>query len=121
MRPIRNDEDHAAAIQRIDELWGAPEGSPESDELEVLGILVDEYAQKRWPAGPVSPLEILHYMIDEAGHTQAELAEILGSRSRASEILAGKREMTLDHIRRISRAWKLPVELLVGELADAEP
>jgi HTH-type transcriptional regulator/antitoxin HigA len=121
IKPIRTNEDHAAALAEIDRLWGAPIGSLEGDVLDALVTLVDAYEERRWPTKRSTPLEILHYMIDEAGHTQAELAEILGSRSRASEILSGKREMTLDQIRRISRAWRIPADLLVGEPADAEP
>jgi antitoxin component HigA of HigAB toxin-antitoxin module len=56
---------------------------------------------------------VLHFAIDELGHTQAELAKILGSRSRASEILSRRRPLTLDMIQKIIARWKIPAELLV--------
>ncbi len=95
IRPIRTDEEHRVALAEIDACWGAPEGSEEGDKLEVLIALVELYEAKRWPVETderFDPIEVLRYAIEELGHTQAELAELLGSRSRASEILrAGAR------------------------------
>jgi antitoxin component HigA of HigAB toxin-antitoxin module len=91
IRPIRNDRDHRAALAEIERLWGAPIGTPEGDKLDVFVTLVETYEERRWPIGTrrrFDPVDVLHYAIDELGHTQAELAAILGSRSRASEILA---------------------------------
>jgi HTH-type transcriptional regulator/antitoxin HigA len=116
IRPIRTDEDHRAALAEIDACWGAPEGSEKGDRLDVLVALVEAYEARRWPIGPAKrfdPVDVLHYAIDELGHTQAELAELLGSRSRASEVLGRKRALNVDMIHRISEAWKIPAELLV--------
>jgi HTH-type transcriptional regulator/antitoxin HigA len=114
IRPIRNDDDHAAALAEIEKLWGATAGSEAGDKLDILATLVDRYEDTRWPAGGnMDPVELLSFAIDELGHTQAELAELLGSRSRASEILNRRRPLNLDMIRAISEAWKLPVEVLI--------
>jgi HTH-type transcriptional regulator/antitoxin HigA len=116
IRPIRNDEDHRAALAGIETRWGAPEGSAEGDELEVLVALVELYEERRWPIESdegLDPVDVLQYAIDELGHTQAELAELLGSRSRASEILSRRRALTVEMIHKIGEAWKIPAELLV--------
>jgi HTH-type transcriptional regulator/antitoxin HigA len=116
IRPIRTDEDHRAALAEIAACWGAPEGTEEADKLDVLLALVEIYEAKWWPieiGDRVDPIDVLHHAIDEFGHTQAELAELLGSRSRASEILSRGRALTVDMIHRISEAWKLPADLLV--------
>jgi HTH-type transcriptional regulator/antitoxin HigA len=114
IRPIRNDGDHAAALAEIEKLWGAAAGSEAADKLDILATLVERYEDTRWPAGDdMDPIELLNFAIDELGHTQAELAELLGSRSRASEVLNRKRALTLEMIRTINAAWKLPVELLI--------
>ncbi len=116
IRPIRTDEDHRAALAEIDACWGAPEGSEKGDRLDVLVALVEAYETRRWPIEPtkrLDPFDVLHYAIDELGHTQAELAELLGSRSRASEVLGRKRALNVDMIHKISEAWKIPAELLV--------
>ena len=116
IRPIRNDKDHRAALAEIDACWGSPAGSEKGDKLEVLVALVENYEAKRWPiksSVTFDPVEVLHYAIDELGHTQAELANLLGSRSRASEILSRRRPLTVEMIHKVSEAWKIPAELLV--------
>ena len=116
IRPIRTDDDHRAALAEIDACWGAAEGTEEGDRLDVLLALVDIYEAKRWPIDideGFDPIDVLDYAIEELGHAQAELAEILGSRSRASEILARRRALTVDMIHKISEAWKIPADLLV--------
>jgi HTH-type transcriptional regulator / antitoxin HigA len=116
IRPIRNDNDHRAALAEIDACWGAAEGTEAGDRLDVLVTLVESYEAKRWPIDAnerFDPIDVLHYAIAELGHSQTELAELLGSRSRASEILARRRALTVEMIHKISEAWKVPAELLV--------
>jgi HTH-type transcriptional regulator / antitoxin HigA len=117
IRPIRTDVDHKAALREIEALWGAPEGSAEADRLDVLATLVDVYENERWPVADSDPIDILHYLIDEQGRTQAELGDAIGSRSRASEILARKRALTIEMIDKISKAWRIPRGLLVAPYA----
>lgn len=114
IKPIRNDADHEAALAKIEKLWNAEEGTPDADTLEVLAILVEDYENKRWPVPQVAPLEVLRYAVTEMGRSQSELAELLGSRSRASELLNGKRQLTIEAVRKISSAWSISAELLVG-------
>jgi HTH-type transcriptional regulator/antitoxin HigA len=116
IRPIRTDEDHRAALAEIEALWGAPEGTEEGDKLDVLVTLVEMYEAKRWPIEideNFDPIDVLNFAVEELGHTQAELAELLDSRSRASEILSRRRALTVEMIHKISEAWKIPAELLV--------
>ena len=111
-----NDEDHRAALAEIEACWGAPEGTEAGDRLDVLVTLVESYEARRWPIGQgkrFDPVDVLQYAIEELGRTQAELAGLLGSRSRASEVLARKRALNVDMIHRISEGWKLPADLLV--------
>jgi HTH-type transcriptional regulator/antitoxin HigA len=116
IRPIRTDKDHRAALAEIDACWGAPEGTERGDRLDVLLALVDAYEEKRWPINideNFDPIDVLNHAIEELGHTQAELAELLGSRSRASEILSRRRPLTVDMIHKVSKSWKIPADLLV--------
>jgi HTH-type transcriptional regulator / antitoxin HigA len=116
IRPIRTDEDHRAALAAIDAAWGAPGGTEEGDRLDVLLALVDLYEAKRWPIeidDAFDPIDVLRYAIDELGHTQAGLAELLGSRSRASEVLSRRRALTVEMIHKIAEMWKIPADLLV--------
>ena len=114
IRPIKNDADHAAALAEIANLWNAAAGSEDEDKLDVLSTLVEKYEEARWPAVDVSdPIDLLHFAISDLGHTQTELAALLGSRSRASEVLNRRRALTVEMIRTISEAWKIPADLLV--------
>ena len=116
IHPIRTEKDHRAALAEINACWGAPEGSEDGDRLDVLLALVESYEAKRWPIDiddSFDSIDVLNYAIEELGHTQAELAELLHSRSRASEILARRRPLTVDMIHKISETWKIPADLLV--------
>ncbi len=88
IRPIRTDQDHRAALAAIEACWGALEGTEEGDKLDVLLALVEIYEAKRWPIEideTFDPIDVLRYAIDELGHTQAELAELLGSFTRSAK------------------------------------
>jgi HTH-type transcriptional regulator/antitoxin HigA len=116
IRPIRTDKDHRSALTEIEKLWGAPEGTSKGDKLNILVTLVETYEDRRWPFNSrrrFDPVDVLRYAIEELGHTQAELAKILGSRSRASEVLARRRPLTLEMIQKINASWKIPADLLV--------
>ena len=114
IHPIRNDDDHAAAVREIEKLWGAPVGTEDGDKLDILATLVEKYEETRWPNVDASdPIDLLNCAIEELGHSQAELAELLGSRSRASELLNRRRPLTVEMIQKISQAWKIPADLLV--------
>lgn len=113
IRPIRTDEDHAEALAEIERLWGAEPGTPEGDRLDVLATLVEAYEEKRWPINASDPIEMIQYAISDMGRSQAELAKLLGSRSRASEVLNRKRPLTVEMVHKISEAWGLPADILV--------
>jgi Predicted transcription regulator containing HTH domain len=119
IRPIRTDQDHIVALGEIDTLWNAPEGSDDAARLDLLITLVDNYEATRWPIDDPDrdPVDVLHYAIGDMGHSQSELAEIIGSRSRASEVLARRRALTVAMIHRISETWKIPAGLLVRPYA----
>jgi HTH-type transcriptional regulator/antitoxin HigA len=75
IQPIRNDDDHAAAVREIEKLWGAAPGTEAGDKLDILATLVEKYENSRWPNIDVSdPIDLLNYAIEELGHSQAELA-----------------------------------------------
>jgi HTH-type transcriptional regulator/antitoxin HigA len=117
IRPIRTEVDLHAALAEIERLWKSPTGSPEADRLEVLTLLVERYEEAIWTAKDLDPVDMLEYAFADMGRSQAELAALLGSRSRASEIMARKRPLTLDMIRKISAAWNIPLALLAKPYA----
>ena len=114
IKPIKNDEDHAAALREIERLWGAAEDTAEGDRLDVLATLVDAYEETRWPMTALDPVEAIEAAMAHDGHTRADLAALIGE-SRATEILKRKRVLTLPMIRKIAKAWQVPERVLVGE------
>lgn len=113
IRPIRNDEDHAEALKEIERLWGAELGTEDGDRLDVLITLVSAYEDRRWPVAAKDPVEAIQGSMAFEGRTQSDLAALLGSASRASEILKRKRPLTLSMIRRLNAEWHVPADLLV--------
>jgi len=116
IRAIRNEADQAWALKEIEVYFdNAPTpGTPEADRFDVLAALIKDYEDRNLAILDADPIDILHFAIESMGKTQAELATIVGSRSRASEILNRRRRLTLDMIRDISAAWRLPVATLTG-------
>lgn len=119
IRPIRTDDDHRDALVEIERLWAYPDDSPENDKLDVLATLVEVYEAQRWPRRDCTPAEILLHAVTEMGHSQAELAELLGSRPMASELVRAKRRISLAVAQKISAAWNIPIQLLVAPYALA--
>jgi HTH-type transcriptional regulator/antitoxin HigA len=113
LRPIVTEVDHTEALREIDRLWNAPEGSPEDAKLDALVTLVETYEQRHWPIEPLDPVETILAHMEWNDLTQADLAELFGSRSRASEILNRKRALTLEMIHKLHEEWKIPAALLI--------
>jgi antitoxin component HigA of HigAB toxin-antitoxin module len=115
LKPIRTDAEHRAALKRIDDLLAAAPGTPEADEFEALTILVNAYEDEAIPIDrDLDPISFLINAMEQLGYTQTDLSELLGSRSHASEILSGRRPLSLNQIRKIASAWNLPTDPLVG-------
>lgn len=113
VKPIRNDADHEAAVAEIERLWNAEPGTPEHDRLEVLGALVDAYEASRWPIDTLDPVDAIKAHMDTAGYTQSDLARLLGSRSRASEIINRRRHLTMEMAWKLTTEWKIPPDCLI--------
>lgn len=119
IRPIRTQADHKAALARIEALWDARPRTEEHDELEVLSVLVAAYEEQRWPILPPEPVEAIRFHMEQNGLRSRDLAAVLGSESRASEILNRRRPLTVQMIRAIHDAWSIPLESLIGSDARA--
>ncbi len=113
VRVIENEEDYQAVLDRIDELFDAPKGSPEAHELGVLLLLADNYQKKTKVFPKVEPVEVIKFMMEQQGLKQVDLAPYMGGRNRVSEVLSGKRQLTLDMIRNLSAGLHIPLEALI--------
>lgn len=114
IQPIRTEAGHDRALARIAELMGAKPGTDESDELEVLATLVDAFEARLFPMDTPDPLTVIRFQMEQQGMTRKDLEPLIGSRARVSEVLNGKRSLTLPMIRRLHAGLHIPVDLLVG-------
>jgi len=111
--PIRNKKDHQKALKRLEKIFDAKKGSIEGDELEVLSILIDNYENDKFPIGMPDPIEAIKFRMEQMGMKQKDLAEVMGFKSRVSEILNRKRKLTLEMIRKLNETLSIPTEVLV--------
>ncbi len=121
IRPLHTEKDYDWALREVARYFDdqPKPGSPEGDRFEVLSTLIKEYEDKHHAIPDADPIKVIEFVMQQRGFSQADLAEILGSRPRASEILSRKRKLTLEMIRQISRQWKIPLESLSDAYALA--
>ena len=115
LKPIKTEDQYNEALARVYELIQSDvrEGSAASDELEVLSILIKDYENVHYPMPSPNPLEATRFRLDQMGISEKELGNILGYRSRKSEILSGKRKLSLTMIRRLNEVLHIPAEVLI--------
>lgn len=115
IQPIHTEIDYKNALSRIDEIFNAKKGTPDGDELEILGILVEEFEKRHFPIEAPNPIDAIKFRMEQLGLTQNDLSRLLGSKSRASEILSGKRTLSLKVIRLLNQKLSIPAEILLNQ------
>jgi len=113
IKPIKTENDYQQALERLEMIFDAKIGSAEGDELEVLGILIDQYEKEQFPIGLPDPIEAIKFRMEQMGYTQNDLANIVGLKSRASEILNRKRKLSLEMIRQLHEQLHIPTDVLI--------
>lgn len=115
LKPIKNNKQYEAALKRTYILLqkNIRTDSKQSDELEILSILLKEYESEHYPVPKPRPLEAIKFRLDQLNMSEAELSKILGYRSRKSEILSGKRKLNLVMIRKLNEKLQIPAEVLI--------
>jgi HTH-type transcriptional regulator / antitoxin HigA len=113
IKPIKTKKDYEDAIARLEIIFDAKKGSPEGDELEILGMLIDHYENEHFPIGFPDPIEAIKFRMEQLGYNQSDLANVVGLKSRASEILNRKRKLSLEMIRQIHDKLNIPTEVLI--------
>ena len=113
IKPIKTEDDYNQALQRLEVIFDAKNGSPEGDELEVLGILIEKYENEKFPISLPDPIEAIKFRMEQMGYNQNDLANIIGLKSRASEILNRKRKLSLEMIRQLHEKLHIPTDVLI--------
>ena len=107
--------DYRKALQRMETLFDAPMGTPESDEADILGLLIDEYEKKHYPIDAPDPIEAIKIRMEEMQLKQKDLVHEFGSNSRVSEILNRKRKLTVEMIRNVTHRLNISPEILIND------
>lgn len=115
IRVIRTEDDYEIALARIEELFEAEEGTEEEAELEVLADLISVYEERTHDIGPPDPIAALEFRMEQAGIKPRDLVPFIGSRAKVSEVLSGKRSITMTMARALYRHLGIPAEVLLQE------
>jgi HTH-type transcriptional regulator / antitoxin HigA len=113
IKPIKTEANYNAALERIASLMDAKAGTPEADELEVLATLVESYEAEHYPIHLPSPVAAISFRMEQANLTEDDLIPYIGSRSEVSEVLSGKRSLTLQMMRSLHQNLGIPAEVLL--------
>ncbi len=115
LKPIKTEIDYKVALKRLEEIFDAKLGSLESDELEILGLMVDDYENKHYPIDAPDPIEAIKIRMEEMHLKQVDLIPEIGGKSRVSEILNRKRRLTVEMIRKLAIRLNLSSNLLIKD------
>ncbi|MFB0947616.1 MAG: HTH-type transcriptional regulator/antitoxin HigA [Spirosomataceae bacterium] len=115
IKAIKSEEDYEAGLARLETIFHAEINTPESDEAEVLSILLEKYEEEHYPIGMPDPIKAIKFQMEQTGMKQKNLAETVGFTSRVSEILSKKRKLILSMIRKLSSILHIPAEVLVQD------
>lgn len=112
---LKTEKDYEKALSRLDEIFDAPTNAKEGDEAELLVLLIEKYEDEHYPIGPPDPIEAIKFRMEQMGMKKKDLAEVLGYKSRVTEILNRKRKLSLKMIRSLHEKLKIPYESLMTE------
>jgi HTH-type transcriptional regulator/antitoxin HigA len=113
IKPIRSEVDYEAALAEVERLWGARSGTPEGDRLDVLATLIDAYEAERHSIDPPDPIEAIKFRMTQQGLTRRDLEVIIGTRTRAAEVLNRRRGLSTNMIRRLHEKLGISTEILI--------
>lgn len=115
IRPLASEADYDWALREVEQYFESePEpGTVEAARFDVLSALIEHYEAKVWPIEAPDPVEAIRVKMEEKGLRQADLASLVGSRSRASEILSRQRAITMEQAYKLNREWHIPAEILL--------
>ena len=113
LKPIRSEADHAAALEEMERLWGAPTGTPAADRLDILTTLIDAYEERHHPMDPPDPIDAILFRMESQRLTRRDLEPFIGSRARVSDVLNRQRGLSIEMIRRLHEGLGISAEVLI--------
>ena len=115
IQPIKTESDYRNGLKRMEVIFDAPIGIPESDEADILALIIDEYEKKHYQIVAPDPIEAIKIRMEEMNLKQIDLASEIGGANRVSEVLNRKRKLTVDMIRKLTTRLNLSPEILIND------
>jgi len=115
IKVIKTEDDYNSALKRLEEIFDAPVNSPDGDEAELLTVLIEKYEEEHYPIESPDPIEAIRFRMEQMNMKKKDLAEVLGYKSRVSEILSRKRKLSLKMIRQLHKKLRIPYDSLLTE------
>ena len=114
VKVIRTEKDFNQALNRFEKIFHAPANTKDGDEAELLSLLIEKYEEEHYPIEAPDPIEAIKFRMEQMDMSKKDLAEIIGYKSRVSEIFSRKRKLTLNMIRNLHEKLNIPYESLMG-------
>ncbi|MFN5649631.1 MAG: type II toxin-antitoxin system HigA family antitoxin [Sphingobacteriales bacterium] len=115
LKIIKSKKDYRASLERFEEIFQAKTGTKESEEADVLALLIKTYEDKHFVINTPDPLDAIRYRMQQQGLTNSDLADILGYKSRVTDLFNGHRKLNLTMVRKLHDKLRIPLETLVNE------
>ena len=115
IKVIKTEKDYNKALKRLEEVFDAPVNSSQGDEAELLTILIENYEEEHYPIEAPDPIEAIRFRMEQMNMSKKDLAEVIGYKSRVSEILNRKRKLSLNMIRKLHKKLRIPYDSLLTE------
>jgi len=112
---IKTEADYQKALKRLEEIFDSKIGTIESDEADILGLLIEEYEKKQYQIDAPDPIEAIKIRMQEMHLKQVDLADVMGGKNRVSEVLNRKRKLTIEMIRNLTKILNLSPGLLIRD------
>jgi HTH-type transcriptional regulator/antitoxin HigA len=115
IKAIKTEEDYNQALQRLEAIFHAAIDSKEGDEAEILSILIEKYEDENYAIDAPDPIEAILFRMEQMEMSKKELADVLGYKSRVSEIFSKKRKLNIQMIRNLHEKMNIPYDSLITE------
>lgn len=113
LKPIRTQADYEAAMAELETLWGADDGTPQGDRLDVLATLIEAYEAKAFPIDPPDPIDAILFRMEQQGLARKDLEPFIGSRARVAEVMNRKRGLSIEMIRKLHEGLGISADVLI--------
>ena len=115
LKVLKTENEYNKALKRLEKIFDSPADTPEGDEADILGLLIEKYEDEHYPIEAPNPIEAIKFRMEQMNMDNKDLAKVIGYKSRVSEIFNRKRKLNLRMIRNLHEKMKIPYESLLAD------